>query len=123
MTLAEFLLARIAEDEAAATRAKEMHGEVIAMWSGYETDQDLTSVGDYSADRVLAECEAKRRIVNLHGPWAEWCGWSQDANTTHSDDLGPETNCCNTLRALAAPYAAHPEYLDAWRIDTPSISR
>lgn len=66
MTLTEFLLARIAEDEATARMVWERPH------FGYcNTQGDLSSLGDECTcglpARVLAECEAKRAIV----AWAE----------------------------------------------------
>jgi hypothetical protein len=52
---------------------------------------------------VLAECAAKRRIVEMHEAAVnhdEMCGWP-----------------CETLLALAAVYADNPEFLESWRGD------
>jgi len=82
MTLAEFLLARIAEDEA----------------------------------RVVAECEAKRRILKLHHPPgfvfdADGMEWN-DYDICHEDH---EDMPCELVRILALPYADHPDYEEGWR--------
>jgi hypothetical protein len=116
--LAEFLLARIAEDEKWA-RAR--------LTEGPEWMDPAKSYGGLPA-RVLAECEAKRRIVTqVHhkassGPrsqyLSEWqkdacegCGWGGS-----NDDYWVEhINDCPTLRLLAFPYADHPDYDEAWR--------
>jgi hypothetical protein len=102
LTLAEFLLARIAEDEA---------------WASSTTPPPTWFVrGDglrspnYPA-RVLVECEAKRRIVEN----VTRC--IQDAED------GPGSECLRytaqivtpTLYALALPYADHPDYREEWR--------
>jgi len=108
MTLTEFLLARIAEDEASAPYAI----------------SSLTEAGSalvrYSPARVLAECEAKRQIVEEHpivrhvflGMTAEEgcerCNWNRDYGW---DEGGP----CLTLRLIALPYAYHPDYRDEWK--------
>ena len=91
-TLADFLLARIAED-------KEAVRGVRAPWWMENTALDPA--------RMLAEREAKRRITELHGSddpkWegdCPWCGVK-----------GP----CLTLRALAMPYADHPDFRPEWR--------
>lgn len=84
MTLADFLLARIAEDEAG----------VIPEWQ----------FGTPS--RVLAECDAKRQIVDMCGYHLEFSG---DV-TPASDDLATAT-----LHFLALPYADHPDYREEWR--------
>lgn len=81
MELAEFLAARIAEDEMQAAKHQE-----AASRHGF---------GDYPA-RVLIECEVKRRIVALHA--------HQEGFFTPDE-----------LRALALPYADHPDYRQEWR--------
>jgi len=71
--------------------------------------------------RLRAECVAKRAIVELHaislrGPWvnpvdgpaySEWscvlCDWC-------------EVDGCDTLRALAQPYADHPDWNESWNV-------
>jgi hypothetical protein len=87
MTLIEFLLARITDDEALAANA-----------SSYYWGRRTLS------ERVLAECEAKRRIIEA-APWAN--------NGGHSamKDLPGRW----ILRLLAAVYADHPDYRDEWR--------
>lgn len=114
MSITEFLLARIAEDEAVAVAA-EPHEEWISVGkiedSGMGT-ADGEHVARWSPARVLAECEAKRRIVELHSGDAEWCGWTQGGDGTHAD-MGDD---CDTLLALAQPYADHPDFDPAWRL-------
>lgn len=90
MTLTEFLLARIAEDEAAAER-------VLLDYGG----GDLESL----EARVLAECEAKRRIVDRYSDDAIWPDYQG----------GYESATEDAVRDLAAVYADHPDYDDAWR--------
>jgi hypothetical protein len=99
-TLTDFLLARIEEDAAAAT------GTGPSPWA-----HDLA----WHA-RVLAECEAKRRIV------ADW-----QTLADRVDDQGrplhlfdPVTSMLLKatepwLRHLATVYADHPDYRPAWR--------
>jgi hypothetical protein len=109
--LSDFLLARIAEDANYAEHAKwAMQGE----WFTMADDKVDEFVRHMAPARVLAEVEAKRRIVEAHvaGP----TGW-------HEDDGEPVRYChhchrespCLTLRALAALYADHPDYCEAWR--------
>lgn len=96
-TLAEFLLARIAEDEAALD------------------DSDGQALGVHvitveAAARWLAECEAKRRIIEA------FRGWTDAASETHDQrDYGVADGLDEALRALALPYADHPDYRDEWR--------
>lgn len=114
MTITEFLLARIAEDEAAADRVE------FRPYLGEGAPELLTA-------RVLAECEAKRRIVESHpvyrGPRllaVDSSGADTACEMCHAtsridegaviEALGP----CDTLRALASVYADHPDLDPAW---------
>jgi len=99
--LAEFLLARIAEDEELLNRHDRVCGGDGEVWT------------EEARARVLAECESKRRIVELHAP-------GNDVVTADDDgsDVLALWDCrecrvyrgpCRTLRALALPYAEHPD--------------
>ena len=126
MTITEFLLARIAEDEKVAkARQWVLSGD--------------SSPSKVAADRVLAECEAKRRILEDHGwtyrdPYESWKGPEYRALWGDTRDLKDCTRCggvshhpnlgeverrdswpCTTLKALASVYADHPDYDEAWR--------
>lgn len=111
MSITEFLLARIAEDEDAARE-----------WYGTGT------VANRRDDFWLAECAAKRRIVELHSIYRGPRLLSVDSSAsdyacelchaTSSIDsksvieaLGP----CDTLLALASVYADHPDFREEWR--------
>lgn len=110
MTIADFLLARYAEDEAVARDliAEGPWNEVHASDLRGPTRDDEYSGLNIGAGRVLAECEAKRRIVELHG---------RDHECSTYDDAGEVDNCawvlggdCSTMRLLALPFADHPDY-------------
>lgn len=92
-TLTDFLLARIAEDEERAREFVQYEDDV------YET------AGWLSPTRVLAECDAKRRIVEL----AVAADEAMDPPTTLI--LADEV-----LLALAHVYADHPDFDPAWAI-------
>ena len=64
----------------------------------------------FAPARVLAECEAKRRLVALHGPDQPYCS-DNFSNADHAYFEGP----CENLRILALPYADHPEFRSEWR--------
>lgn len=103
-SLTVFLLARIAEDEAVAQACS-------PGWTGPESMGAIEGGGSVlvSPKRVLAECEAKRAIVEEHSPWATangYCG-AHDGRYLLED--------CPTLRALALSYADHPQFQDDWR--------
>jgi hypothetical protein len=164
-SLAEFLLARIAEDEAVADGASKdglpvrgrSHWEwqqlaskpntsLIAQPDGgtglrpgdvIRDDRVSTPVADHIARwdpaRVLAECTAKRRIVEWHtgrdgcceerlGPLVvdpdptvsvsanAWGDLVARRSIGHQQRIG-----CVTLLLLAAPYADHPDFRQEWR--------
>jgi hypothetical protein len=97
MTLTDFLLARLDEDERYA-------------------EQHFTQ---YSR-QILATVAAHRRILWMHAtPWLgmDECGICVDEYGGTIQDDGPphEPYPCPTLRALASVYADHPDYRDEWR--------
>jgi len=99
MSLTEFLLARIAEDEAAVAGLMSGDGDPEFFWG---------------PDRIRAECEAKRRIVEIAASVEE---------TERALDIGSSewaigrasNNAEDILRALALPYADHPDWREEWR--------
>ena len=125
MTITEFLLARIAEDEAEAQRWApdtskwpDSDGEwsvrkTTARWqvnggtSGHiasGSEAAVRFIASHDPARVLLDCEAKRRIMSF------------------MDEVrlyGAPSVALDILRALALPYADHPDYgLAEWRFDT-----
>ena len=117
-TLADFLMARIAEDERRLDvpefieedsargpgwghRGDGQECPLCGMWqfSGTEsvTEDAWLEHADraHQRSRVLAECEAKRRIV-------EWFSGSDP------DDQP-------VMKMLALPYISHPDYRPEWR--------
>ena len=132
LTLDGFLLARIAEDEHWACSASALNGPVWTASNGFINGTADTNANPraYNGDtelwddegalsmhsdtaafiaandprRVLTECEAKRLIVRYHG--SRMLGACQE-----DGGLFP----CRTLRALALPYADHPDYCEEWR--------
>lgn len=89
MTITEFLLARIAEDEDVARVFDDVKPRYYEV-SGMEPSPEYVTVY-VSPARVLAECAAKRAIVDAR----------------HEDDT--------CIRILAAVYSDHPDYNKAWR--------
>ena len=105
--ITEFLEARIAEDEAEANAA-------IANYAPDEWDNPTNAGNYYPADiafwerqtptRVLAECAAKRAIIEAHteaGPVCMPC-----------EHEWP----CATIRAVASVYSDRPDYRQEWAI-------
>jgi hypothetical protein len=132
LTLTEFLLQRIAEDEERAADAghggTRRQGQPLSRWVATQDGLFLTLDGTLSTysplrglagrptvinhvarwdpARVLAECEAKRRIVKLcadiEGKAVEGNWWNLQEHEA-------------ILAALALPYADHPDYREEWR--------
>jgi hypothetical protein len=136
MSLAEWLLERFAEDEADANKnrgtypspvtwddgAVALHigrgGSAVVTYyrdpiAGYDDMASLRRWAEPASEgrgwtrgRVLAECEAKRRIV-------EW------ATTVYAIQTGgprPRTGPNPILALLALPYADHPDDQPEWRV-------
>ena len=116
MTITEFLLARIAEDEWAAQEAI-TEIERIAWTPGMAPS--TTALGGLWCDpdgmgvhvaaqpgRVLAECQAKRAIVEYRAGIRWPSDEAHDAVRNERD---------RTLRLLAAVYADHPDYRQEWK--------
>lgn len=129
MTLAEFLLARIAADEAKARDAtpgpwRASDGERNVYESG-EHANAAVAVGPYGCDvgasaehiarhdpaRVLAEVDAKRRIVTQ---FQTVTGPDEPIISPEYDD-GYIDALDYVMKLLALPYAGHRDYRPEWR--------
>jgi hypothetical protein len=116
-TLTDFLLARVAEDEAE-----------IGVLGPYQHDDSagpngvgwgevgaISEVLMISHARVLAECEAKRRIVEWAGRHAHAADEKDPDPATRSFNAGAAWASYNIVRTLAAVYSDHPDYRSEWR--------
>lgn len=117
MTITEFLLERIAEDEAVA-RDRPMDAyihESGCYYYNYTLDAnwhcDCDEDGKGSA-RILAECAAKRAIVAMA---ADECGYVTIGDWSSCSDGCPERIMNSVIRTLAAAYANHPDYDETWK--------
>lgn len=105
MTITEFLLARIAEDEAQANNVLVFR---MIPGTGMPGNQAIP-------DRVLAECEAKRAILTDHRPIIElW--WDEQCEVEVCEMCDEERWECSTVRALAAVYSTHPDCRKEWAL-------
>ena len=126
--LVEFLRARLDE---VAELAQAVHGPEDAPWWSAEDiktrlcdDQiwmhDAEHMAHHSPAFVLADNDAKRQQIDDHQPARpqymphQTRGCLTCTTAQAWDDLANEANC-RTLRLLALPYAAHPEYREGWR--------
>lgn len=109
LTLAEFLLARVGEDEEMARAAlPHFPGEVEIVANVWE--DACAHIARHDPARVLAECEAKRRIVEEY----EGAIAAQRGRTDASAIVGAFA-LLSAIRALASVYSDHPTFRDEWR--------
>jgi hypothetical protein len=146
MTITDFLLARIAEDEAAARACVDEEADVFeaheddsdwhvsvkggmhvanlgrTTWHG--TGELARHIARHDPARVLAECEAKRWIVKEHSDdygHCATCYAGDDGACGDPDCCGSPTAVmklwpCPTVRLLTLPYADHPDFKPGWKI-------
>lgn len=107
-----------------------IEGDSITIYDegGHNHDQ-AEHIASWDPARVLAECDAKRRIIDLHNSLVvklalspfdpetglprpqeyevlcDVCGWATD----------DPTSACQTVRLLALPYADREGYQESWR--------
>lgn len=122
--LAAWLLAQIDADERVAERARDVSTDLgqQASWSAFSAtdiaDEAVIHVEAWGPDRVVADCEAKRRIVDLHpvvgDDVCDTCVVGKQGYPLHPHST-PERWPCGTLRALASSYADRPGYEPDWR--------
>lgn len=101
MRIDEFMLARISEDEAYAQK-----------YAWTYLDGDSVTVIPLTNQRALAECAAKRAIVE---EWQRMDSLSRDEKAWfESVDLGHLHALDFALAALAGVYSAHPDHDPEW---------
>jgi hypothetical protein len=101
--IVEFLTARIEEDEAAALKLL--------------GDPTLAVSGEWYERRLLRECEAKRRLIDIIES-ARQSVLTTLVSQEHGDSRWvPDVIEWTTLslNTLALPYADHPEFQARWR--------
>lgn len=119
--LVAFIRARLDEDEWHARHAFADHNSAGPNWREATTGvvdtggpgiDDLIAIGDSpiarhiahnDPGRVLADVDAKRRIIGTCQYWL------------HDNEHGVDPCAAETLRLLALPYADHPDYREEWR--------
>lgn len=127
----EFLLARVAEDEAMARDCIEygvlsepgyrLYESILTPFPEDGVARDLAD--RFGPARVLAECEAKRAIAAIHelapSSYPDADRFPFGCSVCHFDDNmqfghGP----CETLLSLARIWSDHPDFDPAWAADT-----
>jgi hypothetical protein len=109
-----FLRARLDEDEQAAratTGGKWYSADVLEV-NLAAPRPDAEHIARHDPARVLAEVNAKRRILDEIVPKVEsyWGAVNSEWGCEYDDPDGDDV-----LRLLALPYADHPDYDPAWR--------
>lgn len=114
--LMNFLLARIAEDEAGPVvddaheswcmdGSERLAPDGACFYCGHLPDPTMVKHVPQSA-RVLAECAAKRAIV---------AGWSDPMGRLDASQAdAARAEKMRTLRLLAQPYVDHPDFREEW---------
>lgn len=117
MDIAEFLTARVDEDEAVAREAGPSRVQDGFHELGVLDDDYRHATVVISSERLLAEVAAKRAIVDLHGRAHECVGYysAGDINTSAWCVAAVD---CDALRVLARVYADHPDYDPAWALES-----
>ena len=102
--LSEFVLARVTDDEELARQ----YGDPRRLSSSLTWTSDVGRPAiEVDPSRIIAECEAKRRVVAAY------------VEGVANYRIGPHDEVDRltfVVRALALPYADHPEYQPEWRI-------
>ena len=107
LTLTDFLLARIAEDEDAANGVNRgLFNSRVARFPG---DLYPLVIRQHPA-RVLADCEAKRRIVEDFEVLNEDYRVTRDPSTE-----ARRLQARIAMTRVAEVYANHPDYREEWR--------
>ena len=107
MDIRDFLLARIAEEETYAYHALGLLGMENPWWTGVALKScfpdlsraDALHIEQHSPRRVMADCAARRAIVEAFDP--------------DMPDLDPYVGR-DVVAILAAVYADHPDYQQEW---------
>jgi hypothetical protein len=118
--LPDFLIARIAEDEAEVEsrivgELESLHrdGMLHVTRADLLTTKREAGVIQYDASwltRPLAECEAKRFVINALRGYEPSDQWGTEM------DMGKRENyAAGALRRMALVYADHPDYREEWR--------
>jgi len=122
--LSTWLLEQIAEEEGRAQRMQHRDIDDGGYYSCPATRPAGTDYGDLPSGeehcdcgmpaerrRLLAECEAKRRIITEYQQVVEW--YARPENKHHP--AGEVSGLQIAVRHLAEVFATHPGYRDAWR--------
>lgn len=106
------------EDQNLSLRSVEEYPTVTGMLSSFaiheidEITPALPHIAHWDPARVLAECETKRRIIELPARNHECSTYDHHGEIDHCTWVIDD---CSTLLLLALLYASHPNYREKWR--------
>jgi hypothetical protein len=128
LTLSAFLLARIEEDEAVASKQR-IHdiSTCPVVWHRRlgHVDHEWADCECGISSKIEDECEAKRAIVQLHhSPMTDLAAALEDQGAKEWESVSGDAGLTRdqfrehqrTLRVLAAVYADHPDYRAEWAL-------
>lgn len=102
LTLTDFLLARIADDEEWAEVA------------GHPLDVPHVQPCPGCKPRAVAECEAKRKAIDA--AWTDQCQIEGEwGNGQSREQMSAKGDNPEVVEWLATPYADHPDYRNEWK--------
>jgi hypothetical protein len=104
LTITEFLLARITEDEAVARTATDDRFSWASV--DYNSSECETHGTRHNPARTLAECAAKRALVERY--------WQEDIHSV--SEAEEQCGDCLVMYILAAVHADHPDYHPEWAL-------
>ena len=118
MQLSDFILQRIDEDEAVALGVRTSPWDELAFHD--QASGDLPHIVRHNPTRVLAECEAKRRIIadlQRAESWITTRDERAESWIPRRDEqaMGRINALRFVLKDLAAPHADHPDYQESWK--------
>lgn len=161
LTITEFLEARIAEDEAVAHAATDgpwrldpgssgvyrievgyrefaSDPEGLTFYAERGWTEDATHIARHDPARALAECAAKRAIIERHKDWPVLVATKPEFNVVSTDPqgtafraaqelawltvqeyvkrFGVQAPTTNMVKAIASVYADHPDYDPEWAL-------
>lgn len=107
----DFLLARIAEDEAVARAAQSVDFAALA---GQLPDAVRAHVLAHSPDRVLADCENRRIGLDVFSAWRRTL---ERVRSNEDDEASAElvvTELLEVIHPMAGLYIDHPDWDPGW---------
>lgn len=117
--LTTWLRAQLDDDERVALGVDGLSDDTIGDIALMAGSGAVEFLRHFHLDRVLAEVDAKRRILEEHPTTPAYYALLEHcARCVDPEAGGPDPDAeypCKTVRLLALPYADRPGYRDEWR--------